>query len=397
VTAISADQAVSFPDETDSSNPVLPARLGVFYQSGGFVILHMTVTSGRLVWTRESIHPPNSRPRTTRRRATTYTSLEGDPVILAALHYPIIITCTHGFHLTFYSLLLPDDTPATRPIQIGTMHSDVSFHPATLSLFPTPGSAQRFRAGLTYCTPLYPYSWTVAVQEFHIRTTSTSRLTDINRGECWNVGRGDEDVPEHIWPRKIRPVTGVKGRPVGVGTDGRWAVLAGEDNQIQVYSLPTVTASNTKPLPISHSHTLLAHSAAITSISLASGRVISGGRDGRVLVWELDDDMDLENPLRGRTVAYVEVKPGGRRPKWRGAAGPDEQEDEVEREEGLPHPQSISGAARSLFLPRLPEGFEVSDEKKRDIIRQLAFDEEKIVGLVREGQGEVLKVWGFNG
>jgi hypothetical protein len=27
----------------------------------------------------------------------------------------------------------------------------------------------------------------------------------------------------------------------------------------------------------------------------------------------------------------------------------------------------------------------------------LAFDEEKIVGLVREGQGEVLKVWGFNG
>jgi hypothetical protein len=117
-----------------------------------------------------------------------------------------------------------------------------------------------------------------------------------------------------------------------------------------------------------------------------------------VLVWELDEDADLEDPSRGRTVAYVEVRPGGRRPKWRGAAGPnEEEEDEVEREEGLPHPQAISGAARSLFLPRLPEGFEVRDEQKRDIIRQLAFDEEKIVGLVREGQGEVLKVWGFNG
>jgi hypothetical protein len=143
---------------------------------------------------------------------------------------------------------------------------------------------------------------------------------------------------------------------------------------------------------------LLAHSAAITSVSLASGRVISGGRDGRVLVWELDEDIELEDPLQGRTVAYVEVKPGGRRPKWRGAAGPaEEDDDEAEREEGLPHPQSISGAARSLFLPRLPEGFEIRDEKERDIIRQLAFDEEKIVGLVREGNGEVLKVWGFNG
>jgi len=96
-------------------------------------------------------------------------------------------------------------------------------------------------------------------------------------------------------------------------------------------------------------------------------------------------------------VAYVEVRPGGRRPKWRGAAGPHQEEDDNdEREEGLPHPQSISGPARSLFLPRLPEGFERKAEKEWDIIRQLAFDEEKIVGLVREGQGEVMKVWGFN-
>lgn len=371
----------------------------MFYQSGGFVILHLAISAGRLVWNRETIHPPHTRPRSTRRRANTYTSLEGDSVVLATIHYPVVITCTSAFHLTFYSLLSPDGMKSGRPIQTGSMHSDVSFHPATLSLFPTSDSTQRFRAALTYCTPLYPYSWTVAVQEFHIRSRSISGLTDITRGECWNVGRGDEDVPQHVWPRTIRPIIGVKGRPVGVGTDGRWAVLAGEDNQIQVYSLPTTKSSQStsKPLPISHSHTLLAHSAAITSISLASGRVISGGRDGRVLVWELDEDVDLEDSLRGRTVAYVEVRPGGRRPKWRGAAGPHQEEDDnEEREEGLPHPQSISGPARSLFLPRLPEGFERKAEKDRDIIRQLAFDEEKIVGLVREGQGEVMRVWGFN-
>lgn len=399
VTAIAADQAVSFSDESDPSNTALPARLGVFYQSGGFVILHLAISAGRLVWDRETIHPPHTRPRSTRRRANTYTSLEGDSVVLATIHYPVVITCTSAFHLTFYSLLSPDGSKSGRPIQTGSMHSDVSFHPATLSLFPTSDSTQRFRAALTYCTPLYPYSWTVAVQEFHIRSRSISGLTDITRGECWNVGRGDEDVPQHVWPRTIRPIVGVKGRPVGVGTDGRWTVLAGEDNQIQVYSLPTTksTPGTSKPLPISHSHTLLAHSAAITSISLASGRVISGGRDGRVLVWELDEDVDLEDSLRGRTVAYVEVRPGGRRPKWRGAAGPHQDEDDSEeREEGLPHPQSISGPARSLFLPRLPEGFERKAEKERDTIRQLAFDEEKIVGLVREGQGEVMKVWGFN-
>jgi hypothetical protein len=243
----------------------------------------------------------------------------------------------------------------------------------------------------------------LAVQEFNIAMKESTGMTDISRGECWHVGRGDEDEPDYVWPRKVRPIVGVKGRPVGVGTDGRWAVLAGEDNQIQVYSLPhhseDGTGTDRRSYPISHSHTLLAHSAAITSISLASGRVVSGGRDGRVLVWELDEDTDKDDPLRGRTVAYVEVRPGGRRPKWRGAAGPHAHEDDEAEETattGLPHPQSVSTAARSLFLPRLPEGFERREDKQREIIRQLAFDEEKIVGLVREGHGEIMKVWGFN-
>lgn len=416
VTSISADQSVVLADDADGTTGgggiVLPARLGIFYQSGGFAILRITLSAGRLSWSREAVHPPHTRPQSVRRRPTTYTPLDGDPIVLTAIHYPLVITCTLAFHLSFYTLTLPADgtaaSPQTnRPVHIGTMHSDVSFHPAALSLLPVSGTTDKFRAALTYCTPLYPYSWTVAVQEFSITVRPSTGIAEIARGECWHVGRGDEDEPDYIWPKKVRPVVGVKGRPVGVGTDGRWAVLAGEDNQIQVYSLPTSSTSSSaaaaddlRSYPISHSHTLLAHSAAITSISLASGRVVSGGRDGRVLVWELDEDLEHDDPLRGRTVAYVEVKPGGRRPKWRGAAGPDSH-DEIEEEEtprSLPHPQSISSAARSLFLPRLPEGFERRESgKDRDVIRQLAFDEEKIVGLVREGQGEVMKVWGFNG
>jgi hypothetical protein len=140
-----------------------------------------------------------------------------------------------------------------------------------------------------------------------------------------------------------------------------------------------------------------------------------------VLVWELDEDLESEGDGRvGRTVGYVEVKSGGRRAIWRGAAGPDlssgafPTEGGSDDEEGspdgqrealgvaLPHPQSISSAARSLFLPRPPIERDEQVEPQRPSIRHLAFDEEKIVGLVSDpssggGGGEVMKVWSFNG
>ena len=342
--------------------------------------------------------------------------------MLATLHFPVLITCTLAFHLSVYSLTASLGN-IVRPKHLSTMHSDVSFHPAALSLFTASPAdsgheSNSFRAALTYCSPLYPASWTVAVQEFGVDLACVS-TNEVWRGECYNVGRGDEaEDNDEIWPRKIRPIIGVKGsRAVGVGTDGRWCVLAGEDNQIQVYSLPTPAASPTpsRPDPILHSQTLLAHSAAVTSISLNAGRCVSGGRDGRILVWELDDeepgDHEEDVGRLGRTVGYVEVKQGGRR--WKGPSGP-EPDDTLEQDSDeddwvLPHPASISSAARSLFLPRPPDL--VYD--RPPAIRQLAFDEEKIVGLVRTaettraglatgsgasvGSADCLKVWSFNG
>ena len=438
VTAICADQSVEFleqdPSASTTSKPALPARLAVFYQSGGFVVLRARLLStekSRLSWIRESIHPPQARPRSLRRRATTYTPLDGDPVVLASMHYPVLLTCTLAFHLSVYTFCpsLANGDPS-RPKHLQTMHSDVSFHPATLSLFPTSiigdneatsdAASRNFRAALTYCTPLYPSSWIIAVQEFgvdlELPLRSNAPVGEVWRGECWNVGCDDEGIfdKEPIWPRKIRPVVGVKGNAVGVGMDGRWCVLAGENNQIQVYSLPTPSPSPPpKSVPIVHSQTLLAHSAAVTSISLWAGRCVSGGRDGRVLIWELDQDL-FENEVEGRTgrtVGYVEVRQGGRRTVWRGAAGPGPEDDGEDvfsgTFEGLPHPQSISSAARSLFLPRPPDLSRPAPiDDRPPAIRQLAFDEEKIVGLIRTeqsergrstGAGEVMKVWNFSG
>ena len=275
------------------------------------------------------------------------------------------------------------------------------------------------------------------MQEFTVNLDMVHSSGSVWRGDCYHVSRGDDAEDDiDIWPRKIRPVVGVRGRrAVGVGTDGRWCVLAGEDNQIQVYSLPTPSPSPppTKLPSITHSQTLLAHSSAVTSISLSAGRCVSGGRDGRVLVWELDEDEAVEEDGKvGRTVGYVEVRPGGRRQQrqfWKGPSGPDHDNDDDGSNEGegkdsgpwlgLPHPASISSAARSLFLPRPPD---VRIDDRPPVIRQLAFDEEKIVGLVRvnpggdvsgkgeigksaagDGRrgvgmaGEIMKVWSFNG
>ncbi|WWD20152.1 hypothetical protein CI109_104628 [Kwoniella shandongensis] len=471
VTAICADHSVIYPDDDESEarerqKAELPARLAVFYQSGGFVILtvryhNASATTGGVDWTRESIHPPQARPRSIRRRATTYTPLEGDPIVLASLYYPVLLTCTLGFHLSVYSLPhSQDNVQPSKPQHLHTMHSDVSFHPAALSLFPNSDSVpsmpqyddlpspKAFQAALTYCTPLYPASWTVAVQEIGIDISPGSGSEPVWRGDCWNVGRGDESSlssgeQELVWPRKVKPLVGVRGKASAVGSDGRWCVLAGEDNMIQVYSLPSTTAAPSPdaptargnappPMPIVHSQTLLAHSAAVTSVALSAGRCVSGGRDGRVLVWELDEEVDGESEGRvGRTVGYVEVKSGGRRPGkdvWRGAAGPgpgpevslddkdtDNDDDEETNNEDdykrqaiggtLPHPQAISSAARSLFLPRPP--LPISDTPRRSgdnegwrEIKHLAFDEEKIVGLIggdKEGAEEVMKVWSFSG
>ena len=435
VTAICADQSVS-PQEVASNGkidqkPVLPARLAVFYSSGGFVVVHLNMTQSRLVWRREAIYPPTSRPRSTRQRVTAYVPVHGDPVVLAALHHPVLVTCTLAFHLSTYLVTHWSDGDPVKPRHLSTMHSDTAFHPAVLTLFPAPSrrskssdAARHFDVALTYCSPLYPSSWTAASQDITVDLDEDLSSGEACRGECHTVS--SKLISSSLeWPRRIQSVVGVKGRRAsGIGADGRWAVLSGDDNQIQVYCVPSSSPESTRAWNsavgsengIKHAQTLLAHSASVTSLSLLNGRCVSGGRDGRVLVWELDDHEGDTSVLdaecrKGRTVGHVEVKRGGRR-QWLGPSGPiplpppfpvSHHSPRIRKQSkwnpDLPHPASISAAARSLFLPRPPA--HVRDVRPASI-GQLQIDEEKIVGLVRVDQGvgrgveEVLKVWSFN-
>ena len=378
------------------------------------MVVSLRVASSRLAWSRQAIHPAQSRP--SRRRPTTYAVPQGDRVVLAAFHFPLLVACTRAFHLSAYSVVDSADSRPSQPRHLDTLHSDVSFHPASLSLFP--GLVNQFRVDLTFCAPLYPSSWTIAVQEFVAklgvkRSLSESLPGEISRGVCHVVGQPAPTDPLE-WPRKVRPPTGIRGRVIAVGCDGRWCVLAGEGNQILVFALPatksvdgflegpanaaSVDLSSTEDRqPIVHVQTLIAHSSSLTSISLAAGRVVTGSRDGRVLLWELDEDVDEDDldPHRGRTVGYVEVRPGGRRALR--SRPPVPQGPELT---GISHPAAISAAARAMFLPRPPEitSSRVGPADDDDVaIQQLTFDEERIVGLVKSRSGDIMRVWNFNG
>ncbi|WWC95525.1 hypothetical protein V866_002390 [Kwoniella sp. B9012] len=456
VTCIVSDQSVIPID--DGHGETLPARMTVFYQSGGFVVLTISpsIVGKGISWKRDFISPPNNRPRSIRRRATTYEAAEGDTVVLATLHWPILISCTRDFNLSVYSLtpsnISGDINQIPRPRHLQTLKSEVSYHPANLTLFPTSPSStdydhldkqsiqeeknehNHFKASLTYCTPLYPSSWTIAVQEFSI----DNQHEMVERGDSFHVGRHDDegqDQDEIIWPKRIKPLIGVRGKAVGIGSDGRWCILVGErENKIQVFSLPhhheaeNHTESSSSMLerkkklkrdidhPITHSQTLISsNSSDITSLAINSGRCVSSNRDGKLLVWELDEHHVYEENV-GKTVGYVEVKKGGRRQSvWKGPTGPRPSHDldlEEEGEEEMrewPHPQSISSAARALFLPRPPIGMDLKHAEEvvsQPPIRHLTFDEEKIVGVVKAshnggggGSGveeEVMKVWSFS-
>ncbi|WWC92961.1 uncharacterized protein L201_007924 [Kwoniella dendrophila CBS 6074] len=475
VTCVVSDQSV-IQSEEDIVDVAIPARITVFYQSGGFVVLSISQNSTGIgvSWKREFINQPNSNSRSMRRRRITHHELvEGDPVVLATLHWPVLVSCTRDFNLSVYSLastsLCNSETNQTpKPKHLQTLRSEVSFHPANLTLFPASLSdndstteydklekhsiqaekneSEHFKVAFTYCTPLYPSSWTVAVQEFSINLATSSDVDTVKRGESFHVGRnnqyeGEGEENEFIWPRKIRPIIGVKDKAIGIGSDGRWCILVGaKENKIQVFALPhshsdrTDYAATAKKVKrnssITHSQTLTStHSSSseITSLALNSGRCVSGNRDGRILVWELDDSLEQDGTTQeggegriGRTIGYVEVKQGGRKQSiWRGPTGPQHTEELLESDEetnelngtnnkimNLPHPQSISSAARSLFLPRPPMDLdnEIVNQNEPPI-RYLTFDEEKIVGIVRtrdnrdERMGsdeEVMKIWSFS-
>lgn len=415
-----------------------PTRVAVWYASGGYVVLQIeakqdetsalnslvglgtrTVTWRRLV----TYQPPESLAKRNRRRHHIVSI--SDPVVLGSFHWPVLAACTQKFFISVYSL-----SDAETPTLLQTLHSPVSYHPATLSLEPVTDSQRnmddsatdvtaesldqeeglRYLASLAYCSPLYPNSWTLTVQRIDISLQEGNLNSDVTAGESWSVARTlrhGGTWRSRIWPFRPRgEIVGVNGdQAVGIGINQSWGVLAGEDNQIQVYKLPRQNDLETErsKLPsvttalkvIKHTQTLLAHASSITSLSLAGERCVSSGNDGRVLVWDLTQDAmikpsqegpeELEMATSQRSVNdaldYVEVSQGSTK------AAPNEDRlvtNRGFRQDILPvppvrHPLSLASAAREYISTASGQV-----ESERRVIRNLAFNEDTIVGLVEE-------------
>lgn len=347
-------------------------RLAIWYASGGYAILGVALrsqsaesstSSGRVAWRRIVTRPPDDSPaRRNRRRHHVVPA--SDPVVLGALHWPILVACTKRFYIDVTRVA--GDAP---PRVLQTLHSPVSYHPAQLSLEAKirpggkSGDNDGFVASLAYSSPVYPNSWTLAVQKILIGNSCDDKGDVVTAGECLAVTR-PRKMANRGWPPHPRggELVGVKGeQAVGIGLNHAWGVIAGQDNRIQVYRLHTTIGNDQcdskQPQAdvhnLEHSQTLLAHASAITSISLARERFVSAGNDGRVLVWDLGADAE-----------HVEVR-------------------QRVRQEVLPQPppppMSLVGVSREIPV-------------ERPIVRSLAFNEDTIVGLV----GTVVRVWKFS-
>lgn len=505
--------------EASTSTRREPVRLVLFYQSGGFVVLSVkldstSTTAGRqprVTWTRLVVYEPTDVSRRARRSA--YTRRSGDPTVLCELDSPVLVSCTERFYISVWRLpdFATDAATHRLPVLLQTLHSPVSFHPATLRLkhLPRQDSAkvniedawkesesrcvsEAYRASLAYSVPLYPERWTLAVQDIDITLPLNDPSGDVECGECFHVAKSIMPGAKSLrnrWPLLPRSeIIGVKGdRAIGIGLGDTCCVLAGSDNQIQVYQLPDRSASlepdtvaaggrwepphmaSTTRREIRHVQTLLAHSSAITAIALDLGRCVSAGNDGRILVWQVDRAAEVL-PAEGSEFEAEEAEPQGEgwvtvRPTLSGksaeygASSPAWSHVEVRtprkttsanenscrqrnanppstssarsivpsastslHQQFLPvppvtHPLSLASAAREyLISPRTGKvaadsaDYRAQEEERASrIVEQLAFNEDRIVGLVRSrekrvaarGEGgssghSVIKVWTFD-
>ncbi|KAJ9114110.1 hypothetical protein QFC20_001626 [Naganishia adeliensis] len=543
------------PTSPSDSSPRGAVRLVVFYQSGGFVVLSVKSDSlplsasssgarSRVTWSRLVVYTPSDVPRRSRRSG--YSRQRGDPTVVCEFRSPVLIGCTERFYISVWRL--PDlgavgahkNEGATgampeSPVLLQTLHSPVSFHPAALRLQlleedgmdahdddeedygtgarkPSGPVRQSYRASLAYSVPLYPERWTLAIQDIDITIPLSNTDADhgsVECGECFHVGRsttlGNKTMARR-WPLVPRSeIVGVKGdRAIGIGLGEKCCVLAGSDNQIQVYEIPdrdqtgwdrfheqSIDGSTRLHHPgargfahtasvarreIKHVQTLLAHASAITAIALDQGRCVSAGNDGRILVWQVDraadvlpsdgagdggqaEPVDPADSLGGwvnvpslrsdSTSGTSEFSP---QPKWNHVEVRTPQRSKVSKDTSgsdikehpattsplskrstfpslltnsslhqqiLPippvtHPLSLASAAREYLVgdPAAAMGFaesrEYESDRARRVVEKLAFNDDRIVGLVRDRRvtpadgsrvgvvDGVIKVWTFD-
>lgn len=231
-------------------------RIAVFYSTGQYAIYRFRLpsTRGAFEYEEELIR--------------SFPDESYDPVIAARFHCPLVITCTSKFTLQVHLMVRDKDTGTlSLCISQPAMQSSLCWNPLVLTLNRT--SRQRFKAAITYTTPFFPNSWTIATQEFSI-TLSKEGSVDINTASAICI-------PPSNMVRLSPLVTSLQ-------RSGQYIVASRADNTIDVYQIQHPYG---KALGIRHVRTLFGHTTSVTSLSLDGFKCVSGGRDGRLKVWDL--------------------------------------------------------------------------------------------------------------
>lgn len=355
-----------------------------------------------------------------------------DPVSTARLHWPLLVTLTESLTLRFLRLSGPRDSGPIEVDETETpLQSRERWDRVVLSVVPasTAGSSkggEHFSVSLAYSTPVFPSSWTVGLQQFHVAVwprrplviraqhatalpahtplpTTPRRTALLGASEASSPVRAAGPPPR----RGPSPVTSIEhSHP--------FIVTSRVDNTIDVYEV-TRSASWSSPvapsqesLQVVHRRTLFGHTARVSSVALLpstsdrdrerdggadphvgeadvsaldSIRCVSAGDDGAVKVWQLSPSAGASSPLprRKRTAADADLQVRIRDDDDGGGGGDDDLSARVSDWQHLKRRRATATGAGSPSA--------MGPEPERPLhVRRLWVAEDKIV-LLQRGAG----------
>ena len=431
----------------DDSSATKQLKLIVFYSTGQFSVFELSLSSSPAdflateLWTQLTLTP---------------SFIRTDPIFLARLYSPLLVTCSRNFVIRFWKVSSSRSAAGTvaegagetgwkvEEVEGGSYRSGERFDPVVLTVLPVQAKRRRksseetrFKVTIAYSTPVFPSRWTVGVQQFDVRMISplptssassspydTRRDTVAIHGQFaaaplldnpsfWNSYNASRATGRPI--REEGLVTAIEHSP-----SSPWIITSKSDNTIEVYEIIS-TAGRKKgreELGIVHRRTLFGHTSAVASIALSTSPNVSRSRD-RIESLESDEGEDNaaqmgkeETEERGddRVVSssmdgYVKVWSLGRASRNRSYSAVDILESPDHSPTSSPShtpssPIPRDDSLRSFFAEG---GFQVlkqaREERKGGRTRKVWIDEDKIVSVVESGEGgrgEDVKVFRFD-
>ena len=231
-------------------------RLAVFYSTGQFILLRITLVDTVPGYT----------------VGEDYSSLTlseaADPVIAARYESPLLVTVSSAFLLRFRHIT-PSKT-FDQAVQVSltqpAFRSSLCWRPLVLTLSKT--GVDQYRASIAFSTPFYPSSWTVGLQQFDLRLPHTANnqtdelSIDTHSAIC---------IPQS---QAIRPIPLV----TAIHHSDAFIVTSRSDNTIDVHEV--IQPEGVNPLRVEYRTSLFGHNTSVQRISIQGDRCVSGGLDG---------------------------------------------------------------------------------------------------------------------